>query len=93
MPTTKASTQCKIHEVEKTPFAIKEVSNFDDQGNETNKECSIIVGNWQVSAETFGSVEGAEAYIDSMPYELIFNGCIALIKLVTENENREKNNH
>lgn len=88
-----ASTKCTIHEVQETPFAIKEVTTYNEEGEKVNAECNIVIGNYLVSAKEFTCVEDAEVYIDERPYELIFNGAIAIFKMFSENESKQKDNH
>lgn len=49
----------------------------------------IVMGSHQVSSKVFDTIEEAELYIKSKPYELIYVGAHAYAEMLVEVKNRE----
>lgn len=47
----------------------------------------VVVGKHKVSEKEFDTIEEAKKYIDSKPYELIFNTCYIISNNQKENNN------
>lgn len=89
-PTAETTMEAvKIHEVADTPFTIVETKRTtetkDSETTETieeheTKEFIICCGNSIVDPTRFDNKEKAREYIDSKPYDLIFNVCYIIAK-------------
>jgi len=53
----------------------------------------ITIGNQIVSNLGFNGITDAEEYIESKPWELIFNACAVIAHNVTEYINKSKSNN
>ena len=55
--------------------------------SEEDKNVKIVMGNNVVSDKVFNSEDEAEDYIQSKPYELIFNACILFAQWTIKDNN------
>lgn len=62
--------------------------------SEEGKNVKIVMGNNVVSEKTFDSENDADNYIQSKPYELIFNACILFAQWTIKDNShvKEKSN-
>ena len=67
-----------VHQLENEfkPFAVLQV----------NDEYFLILGNQRMSEKTFNSVEQAEIYLTSRPYEILFNMICATFEMMKDYE-------
>lgn len=59
-------------------------------GKQTDK-FFILIGDKLVSRKSFKTKEDAENYLMRKPYDVIFNSVLAMLELLKEKENYEKN--
>ena len=78
----KARKQIKIMQVKQSK--IEPVFNLV---SEEGKNVKIVMGNNVVSNMSFDSEDDAENYIQSKPYELIFNACILFAQWTIKDNN------
>lgn len=83
---TKATTTTTVHQSKTFPFVIVEQTTTQDE--ESTTKFSIAVNNQIVSEKTFSTIEQAEKYIKSRPWDLIINLMGLTIKIMKENETK-----
>lgn len=81
---SKAETTTSVHESKHFPFVIIEQTTIKNE--KETKTFRIGLAGSIVSEKTFKSLESAEKYIASKPYDLIINLVGTTIKLMKEDE-------
>lgn len=83
---TKATTSTTIHESKHFPFIVVETTTTEKETTKT--KFSIAIQNHIISEKTFDSLEKAEKYIGSRPWELIINLIGLTCQMMQNNETK-----
>lgn len=83
---TKATTTTTVHQSKTFPFLVVEQNTT--QNEETTTTFAVGVQNQIVSEKTFSTLEQAEKYIKSRPWDLIVNLMGLTYQIMKENETK-----